>query len=118
MPSLSFAVTVTVAVPWTTPATVSLELSAAVDTVAMALFEEVAVRVRLSPSASPNTPARATSCVAPTAKPLTSVRAATTVGVAFTVTVNVSATVPPLPSLAVTVMVAVPRLLAVTVSVE
>ena len=35
-----------------------------------------------------------------------------TTGAAFTVTVKVSDTVPPLPSLAVTVMVAVPRALA------
>lgn len=47
-----------------------------------------------------------------------SLMAEATVGAAFTFTVNLSDTVPPLPSLAVAVIVAVPRTLAVTVRLE
>ena len=118
LPSLSWAVTVIVAAPSATPATVSLDWSVATVTVTLASSEDAAVMVRLSPSASLNTPDRDTSCVASTSRPLTSARAEATTGAAFTVTVKLSSTVPPLPSSAVTVMVAVPLLLAVTVSVE
>ena len=74
--------------------------------------------VKLSPSASRNTPAKDTSRVLPASRLDTSLMAEATTGAAFTVTVKVSSTVPPLPSEAVTVMVAVPRLLAVTVRLD
>ena len=118
LPSESRAVTVMVAVPSATPARVSLDRSAATVTVALASSEDTAVMVSESPSASLNTPDRDTSCVASTSRPLTSARAEVTTGAAFTVTVNVSDTVPPLPSSAVTVMVAAPRDWAVTVRLE
>ena len=115
LPSLSREVTVMVAVPLATPVRVSFEPSDATDTVALASWEDAAVMVSESPSASLNTPARDTSCVASTSRPLTSARAEVTTGAAFTVTVKLSETVPPLPSSAVTVMVAWPRAWAFTV---
>ena len=118
LPSLFREVTVMVAVPLATPVRVSFEPSDATDTVALASSEDAAVMVSESPSASLNTPDRDTSRVAPSSRPLTSPRAEATTGAAFTVTVKLSETVPPLPSSAVTVMVAVPLLWAVTVSEE
>ena len=118
LPSASRAVTVMVAVPSATPSIVSLAPSNAEDTLATLLSEDPAVTVRASPSASLNTPARDTSCVAACSRPVTSARAEATTGAAFTVTVKLSDTVPPLPSAAVTVIVAVPRAFAVTVRLE
>ena len=109
-PSLVVTVMVAVPRPWVTPARVSLEPSDATETVALPVSEDAAVMARLSPSASLNTPDRDTSCVFPVVSPDTSQMAEATVGAAFTVTVNASDTVPPLPSLAVTVMVATPLL--------
>ena len=84
----------------------------------MALLDEPAVMVRLSPSASVKTPDRETSRVVPGVRPDTSAMAEATTGAAFTLTVKLSSTVPPLPSLAVTVMVAVPWAWADTVRLE
>ena len=110
--------TVIVAPPSATPVSVSLDWSAATVTVATASSDDAALMVNASPSASLNTPDRETSCVEPSSRPDTSPRAVDTVGAALTVTVKASSTVPPWPSLAVTVMVAVPRALALTVRLE
>ena len=118
LPSLSSAVTVMFAVPSATPVTVRAEPPEATDTVAIASSDDAAAMASVPPSASLNTPERETSWVASTSRPLTSPMAEATTGAAFTVRVKVSDTVPPLPSSAVTVIVAVPRAFAVAVSVE
>ena len=107
-----------VAVPSDTPDTVSVDWSTDTDTVAAASSDEEAVMVRVSSSASLNTPESETSCVASTSSALTSAMDDAATGADFTVTAKVSDTSPPLPSKAVTVMFAAPRLLAVNVSVE
>ena len=71
----------------------------------------------MSPSASEKTPDMEISWLACCLSSLMSAIAEATVGAALTFTVNVSETLSS-PSLAVTVIVAVPRLLAVTVSDE
>ena len=53
--------------------------------------------VRISPSASLKTSFRDMSCVSPSSRPDISLMAEATVGAALTVTVKVSATVPPYP---------------------
>ena len=118
-PLPSFAVTVMVAVPALWARTVRLAPPVATDAVATALSEDWAVMVRVSPSASLNTVSRRTRRVSPGSSLLMSAMADATVGArlaaAVTVTSKASDAVPPLPSLAVTVMVAVPALWARTV---
>ena len=117
-PLPSSAVTVIAAVPSPTAVTVRLWEPDATDTVATVVFQDRTVMARVSPSASSNTPASDTCRVSSGSRLLMSAIAETTAGArlaAATVTVNLSVTVPPLPSLAVTVMVAVPALRARTV---
>ena len=78
------------------------------------MFEDAALSVSVSPSASANTPDSEISLLVPASRLAMSAMGWATVGASLTVTVNVSDTVPPFSSLAVTVSSAVPRPIAST----
>ena len=112
-PPGSVAVTVTVAVPWLTAATV--RVAPDTDTVATPSSEEVAEWERSSPSGSPKCPESSTSAVSPTWASASGIGSETSGARFGTVTLNIVRLTRPSGSVAVTVTVVIPWLTAATV---